>query len=302
MITAMKNKFSSKKKKSVEKYTKAPSLVVGQVFDIIVSSFDLTNSSYMNAMESEDCFADHKYEYYIVRDTTKALSIIEGNGAFKFTATTGLLKHILGCLRNTSMNRNSPLFHNWSKCNNDYNEEIQISCKFSNQEHSNIEYDQKTSLAYSFRTASEKNELMIGSALLDMLFYMHEGNHICVGAVTSLQYHDTYRRMRRAYGDKLTSCIPVTISQRLEPTSLMVEILNYEIPVERYPHHNNPEQANFESKLNRQSDELFKHTDLVNNSKSILSSLISVKSVCKMINLIDEMSVRNLLEVGVTPK
>jgi len=303
MFKAMKNKFSSKKKKSVDKYTKAPSLVVGQVFDILLSSFDVVDESYMRVMDSNKDFANHKYEYYIVRDTTKALSIVEGNGAFKFTATTGLIKHILGCLRNTCMTRSSALFHNWNKPTISINrDEIAINFRYSHIKYKGNDYDDKVSLSYSFRSMTERNGLVIGSALLDMLFYMHEGNHICVGAVTSLRYHDTYRRVRRGYGEKLTSCMPITISKRLEPTSIMAEILNYEIPLEKWENHNNPEHEQFERKLRSQSKELFKHTDLVNTSKSILSSVISAKSSCKMINLIDEMTVRNLLEVGVTPK
>ena len=300
----MKNKFANRKKKNIQKYTKVPSIAIGNVMDIIINSYGLHKNPTFKHLKrkSKNEYLHHSWEYFIVRDTSRNISLIEHNDSFKFTVTTGVIKDMLTSLRTQAIDKNRNLFHDWKRDEQIENQDTPFLQRIKGLiTQGQEEETDMLGRVYEFRTMERNEVLSVGSQLLDILFYMNEGNHICIGAKTSTHYSDMFGKAHRNYCTRVEPFVTVNISNRLEPSSLMKELLDMRLQnaITRNPAYNNPEWELIMKSVKAQSDDLYKVVDSVNNTNSLLASVEGYKSFAKFINLVDEMNISKLLEVGV---
>jgi len=297
----MSNKFK-KKHQAVRKYTKVPSLYLGSIFDMVLSAHDCPSRELYRAMKMSVKYQNMPCEYYIVKDTAKAVSIIESNDTFRFTVTTGTLKQMLDSLRETITDKNRDLFYNFRHLNDamkqPYNGSVKFVLRADSLELDEDECESNQKLTYDFRRPYMTEGMCCASMLIDVLWYMHEGNHQCLGSISKLKFWDTYRADDRDYSEKIHPRICSTISQRLEPTRLMAELIDTYVNFEKPDWRNNPEHDHNLNMWNSQTDDLYKYTNLANTSKNIIADVSCWKTLCKTVNLIDEITLGNISGVA----
>ena len=292
-----------KRKPTIQKYTKVPSLYLGSVFELVMTAFENVNREVRTALKQSVNYENMPCEYYIVKDTHKGVSITESFGSIKFTVSTGTLSYMLSSLRRTLCESNRELMYNWrhltDQCDNNHYDTVTWNYNFDQLSLDDDDCEDRLKLSYAFRRPYVREAVASASILLDVLHFMNEGNHTCLGGVSKQKFWNVYRLLSRDYASKSLPRITTTISQRLEPSKLMRELLDLECEFHKPDWLNNPDFKLWTDRWHSESEDLYTHTHVINSTDNLLTKLRSWKTVAKTVNLIDEARISNLMGVQI---